>query len=229
MRRLERNRLPPHLQRAGKCRAHGAGARRPRRARARHRRQLAGRHRRDRGPPRSRAGGGLGSAPRAEGGPGAGLHRRFSPRADGGRRADPRDGLRLLARPRRRAPADRGDPRGRSRPRIPVRAGRSSAQLGRDPALQLLLGLPVRDLTGGFKCYRRAVLEALPLEEIHSRGYAFQIETTYRTVRKGFRVKEVPITFVDRVEGGSKMSQTIVLEAVWKVPLFRLAAARGRF
>ncbi len=94
---------------------------------------------------------------------------------------------------------------------------------------QLLLGLPVRDLTGGFKCYRRAVLEALPLEEIHSRGYAFQIETTYRAVRKGFRVKEVPITFVDRIEGGSKMSQTIVLEAVWKVPLFRLAAARGRF
>jgi dolichol-phosphate mannosyltransferase len=94
---------------------------------------------------------------------------------------------------------------------------------------QLLLGLPVRDLTGGFKCYRRAVLEALPLEEIHSRGYAFQIETTYRALRKGFRVKEVPITFVDRVEGGSKMSQTIVLEAVWKVPLFRLAAARGRF
>src|SRR6266542_3630907 len=76
---------------------------------------------------------------------------------------------------------------------------------------QLLLGLPVRDLTGGFKCYRRAVLEALPLEEIHSRGYAFQIETTYRAVRKGFRVKEVPITFVDRIEGGSKMSQTIVL------------------
>jgi dolichol-phosphate mannosyltransferase len=94
---------------------------------------------------------------------------------------------------------------------------------------QLLLGLPVRDLTGGFKCYRRAVLEALPLEEIHSRGYAFQIETTYRALRKGFRVKEVPITFVDRIEGGSKMSQTIVLEAVWKVPLFRLAAARGRF
>jgi dolichol-phosphate mannosyltransferase len=94
---------------------------------------------------------------------------------------------------------------------------------------QLLLGLAVRDLTGGFKCYRRAVLEALPLEEIHSKGYAFQIETTYRAVRKGFRVKEVPITFVDRIEGGSKMSQTIVLEAVWKVPLFRLAAARGRF
>ncbi|MFL5937182.1 MAG: polyprenol monophosphomannose synthase, partial [Gaiellaceae bacterium] len=72
---------------------------------------------------------------------------------------------------------------------------------------QLILGLPVRDLTGGFKCYRRAVVEALPLDEIHSKGYAFQIETTYRTVRKGFSVREVPIVFVDRVEGGSKMSR----------------------
>jgi dolichol-phosphate mannosyltransferase len=94
---------------------------------------------------------------------------------------------------------------------------------------QVLLGAPVRDLTGGFKCYRRAVLEALPLDEIHSKGYAFQIETTYRTLRKGFRVREVPITFVDRVEGGSKMSKTIVVEAVWKVPLLRLEALRGLF
>jgi dolichol-phosphate mannosyltransferase len=87
---------------------------------------------------------------------------------------------------------------------------------------QLLLGLRIRDLTGGFKCYRRAVLEALPLDEIHSKGYAFQIETTYRALRKGFRVVEVPITFADRVEGGSKMSKAIVLEAVWKVPLLQL-------
>jgi dolichol-phosphate mannosyltransferase len=94
---------------------------------------------------------------------------------------------------------------------------------------QVILGLPVRDLTGGFKCYRRAVLEALPLDEIHSRGYAFQIETTYRTLRKGFRVREVPITFVDRIEGGSKMSKSIVVEAVWKVPALRLAALRGAF
>ena len=93
---------------------------------------------------------------------------------------------------------------------------------------QVLLGLPVRDLTGGFKCYRRAVLEALPLDEIHSKGYAFQIETTYRTMRKGFRVSEIPITFVDRLEGGSKMSRGIVVEAVWKVPALRLAALRGR-
>jgi dolichol-phosphate mannosyltransferase len=93
---------------------------------------------------------------------------------------------------------------------------------------QVLLGLPVRDLTGGFKCYRRAVLEALPLDEIHSKGYAFQIETTYRALRKGFRVREVPITFVDREEGGSKMSRSIVFEAVWKVPELRLEALRGQ-
>jgi dolichol-phosphate mannosyltransferase len=93
---------------------------------------------------------------------------------------------------------------------------------------QLLLGAPVRDLTGGFKCYRRAALEALPLDEIHAKGYAFQIETTYRALRKGFRVREVPITFVDRLEGGSKMSKTIVVEAVWKVPLLRLQALRGQ-
>jgi dolichol-phosphate mannosyltransferase len=93
---------------------------------------------------------------------------------------------------------------------------------------QVLLGLPVRDLTGGFKCYRRAVLEALPLDEIHSKGYAFQIETTYRALRKGFRVVEVPIQFVDREVGGSKMSRSIVVEGMWKVPLLRLAAARGR-
>ncbi len=94
---------------------------------------------------------------------------------------------------------------------------------------QVLLQLGIRDLTGGFKCFRRAVLEALPLDAVHSKGYAFQIEMTYRALRKGYRVREVPITFVDRVEGGSKMSRAIVLEAVWKVPLLRLAALLGRF
>jgi len=94
---------------------------------------------------------------------------------------------------------------------------------------QVLLGLPVRDLTGGFKCYRRAVLEALPLDEIHSKGYAFQIETTYRAMRKGFSVREIPITFADRLEGGSKMSRAIVAEGVWKVPALRIAALLGRF
>jgi dolichol-phosphate mannosyltransferase len=93
---------------------------------------------------------------------------------------------------------------------------------------RVLLGVRVRDLTGGFKCFRREVLEALPLDEIHSRGYAFQIELTYRALRRGFRVREVPIRFVDREVGGSKMSRAIVLEAIWKVPLLRLAALRGR-
>jgi dolichol-phosphate mannosyltransferase len=93
---------------------------------------------------------------------------------------------------------------------------------------QVILGVPVKDLTGGFKCYRRKVLETIGLHAIHSKGYAFQIETTYRTLRAGFRVVEVPITFVDREVGGSKMSKTIVLEAVWKVPLLRLSTLGRR-
>jgi dolichol-phosphate mannosyltransferase len=94
---------------------------------------------------------------------------------------------------------------------------------------RVLLGVPVRDLTGGFKCYRRAVLEAIDLDAISSKGYAFQIETTYRALRAGFRVVEVPIRFVDREEGGSKMSRRIVLEAIWRVPALRLKAMAGRF
>ena len=93
---------------------------------------------------------------------------------------------------------------------------------------QLLLGLRVRDLTGGFKCYRRAVLEGIDLDAVSSAGYAFQIETTYRAIRAGFGVVEVPITFVDREQGGSKMSRAIVLEAIWRVPVLRLAALLGR-
>jgi dolichol-phosphate mannosyltransferase len=93
---------------------------------------------------------------------------------------------------------------------------------------QLLLSSRIRDLTGGFKCYRREVLEAIDLASVDSRGYAFQIETTYRAVRAGFRVVELPITFADREVGGSKMSRSIVLEAIWKVPQLRLAALRGR-
>ena len=93
---------------------------------------------------------------------------------------------------------------------------------------RMVLGAPVRDLTGGFKCYRRTVLETIDLEAIHSKGYAFQIETTYRALRAGFRVVEIPITFVDREAGGSKMSKAIVAEAIWKVPGLRLAALVGR-
>ena len=94
---------------------------------------------------------------------------------------------------------------------------------------RLVLGVGVRDLTGGFKCYRRAALEAIDLDAVASRGYAFQIETTYRVLRSGLRVVEVPIRFVDRELGGSKMSRRIVLEAMWKVPLLRIAALTGRF
>jgi len=93
---------------------------------------------------------------------------------------------------------------------------------------RVLLGAPVHDLTGGFKCYRRAVLESIDLDSVHSKGYAFQIETTYRTLRQGFRVVEVPIRFADRTEGTSKMSRAIVLEAVTRVPALRLAALAGR-
>ena len=84
-----------------------------------------------------------------------------------------------------------------------------------------VLGLPVRDLTGGFKCFRRAVLEHLDLDEVHADGYGFQIELTYCAVKAGFKVVEVPITFRDRRVGQSKMNARIALEAVWKVPALR--------
>jgi dolichol-phosphate mannosyltransferase len=93
---------------------------------------------------------------------------------------------------------------------------------------RIILGVKVRDLTGGFKCYRRAVLETIDLDAVDSKGYAFQIETTYRTLRAGFKVVEVPITFADREVGGSKMSKAIVAEAIWKVPGLRLKALFGR-
>ena len=93
---------------------------------------------------------------------------------------------------------------------------------------RVLLGVKVQDLTGGFKCYRRRVLEAIDLDAIETKGYAFQIETTYRVLRAGFKVVEVPITFADREVGGSKMSKAIVAEAIWKVPGLRLAALFGR-
>jgi len=83
------------------------------------------------------------------------------------------------------------------------------------------LRLPVRDLTGGFKCFRREVLEAIDLESIEAHGYAFQVETTYRALKLGFRVTELPIVFRDRREGTSKMSKSIVAEAIWRVPAMR--------
>ena len=85
-----------------------------------------------------------------------------------------------------------------------------------------VLGIPVRDLTGGFKCFRREVLETLDLESIQADGYGFQIELTYCAIRAGFRVVEVPIVFRDRQAGVSKMSARIAVEAVWKVPALRM-------
>jgi dolichol-phosphate mannosyltransferase len=93
---------------------------------------------------------------------------------------------------------------------------------------RLMLGVPIRDLTGGFKCFRRWVLESLDLSHVRAGGYAFQIELTYRTLRMGGRVVELPSTFSDRTLGNSKMCRSIVIEAVRQVPALRLQAARGR-
>jgi len=87
---------------------------------------------------------------------------------------------------------------------------------------RLVLGVPVRDLTGGFKCFHRRVLETIDLDGVHADGYGFQIELTYRAVQAGFTVAEVPITFRERRVGRSKMTARIALEAVWKVPALRL-------
>jgi dolichol-phosphate mannosyltransferase len=88
-----------------------------------------------------------------------------------------------------------------------------------------ILRVKVADLTGGFKCFRRQVLESLDLGSVHAEGYGFQIELTYRAVRAGFRVKEIPIVFRERQAGLSKMTARIAVEAVWKVPLLRLRRA----
>jgi dolichol-phosphate mannosyltransferase len=92
-----------------------------------------------------------------------------------------------------------------------------------------LLLMPVHDASGGFKCFRREVLESIHLEKIDAAGMvSFQVEATYRALRKGFRVVEVPIVFTDRTAGQSKMSRAVALEAVWRVPRLRLAALRGK-
>ena len=105
-------------------------------------------------------------------------------------------------------------------------AARRAISRGGSAYARLVLGLEVRDLTGGFKCFRREVLEAIDLGTIQSRGYAFQVETTYRAIRAGFRVVEVPIVFRDRRVGTSKMGGAIVAEAALRVPLLRLGARR---
>ncbi|HWJ42021.1 MAG TPA: polyprenol monophosphomannose synthase [Solirubrobacterales bacterium] len=103
---------------------------------------------------------------------------------------------------------------------------RRAVSRGGSTYARLVLGLDVRDLTGGFKCFRREVLEAIDLDEVDARGYGFQIEMTYRAVRAGFKVVEVPIVFRDRRVGSSKMDTSIVAEAVWRVPLLRFGKSR---
>lgn len=89
-------------------------------------------------------------------------------------------------------------------------------------------GMPLTDATGGFKCFRRAVLESIDLTKVQSNGYSFQIEMSFRATRKGFRLLEIPIVFVDRLEGQSKMNKRIVREAIWMVPWLRLSGWIGR-
>ena len=105
---------------------------------------------------------------------------------------------------------------------------RRFVSLGGNLYAQVILCSRLRDLTGGFKCFRARVLETIDLDAISARGYAFQIETTYRVIRAGFRVVEVPISFSDREHGHSKMSKAIVGEAIWQVPLLRVRALAGR-
>jgi dolichol-phosphate mannosyltransferase len=100
--------------------------------------------------------------------------------------------------------------------------------LGANLYARIVTGLPLTDCTGGFKCFRREVLEAIDLDQVRSNGYAFQIEMSFRAWKKGFRLKEIPIIFHDRVEGQSKMSRKIVREAVWMVWWLRLQSLLGR-
>jgi len=106
--------------------------------------------------------------------------------------------------------------------------GRRAVSRGGSLYAKLLLGVGVNDLTGGFKCFRREVLEGLDLTSIGTDGYGFQIEVTYRAIQAGFRVTEVPIHFRERRVGASKMSARIALEAFWKVPALRLRNAARR-
>jgi dolichol-phosphate mannosyltransferase len=92
---------------------------------------------------------------------------------------------------------------------------------------RMITGMPVRDATGGFKCFRRKVLESIDLDKVQSNGYSFQIEMTFKAYKKGFKIKEIPIVFMDRVKGTSKMSKKIVHEAVFMVWKLRLRSILG--
>ena len=100
--------------------------------------------------------------------------------------------------------------------------------LGANAYARWITGLPLTDSTGGFKCFRRSVLQAIDLDAVRSNGYAFQIEMSFRAWKKGFRITEVPIIFHDRVEGQSKMNKRIVREAIWMVWWLRLQAILGK-
>jgi len=100
--------------------------------------------------------------------------------------------------------------------------------VGANQYARMVTGLPITDSTGGFKCFRRKVLEAIDFSRVRSNGYAFQIEMSFRAWRKGFRIVEIPIVFTDRVEGQSKMSRRIVREAIWMVWSLRLRSLVGR-
>jgi dolichol-phosphate mannosyltransferase len=100
--------------------------------------------------------------------------------------------------------------------------------LGANQYARWITGMDIMDSTGGFKCFRRRVLEAIDLERVRSNGYAFQIEMSFRAWKKGFRLVEIPIVFTDRVEGQSKMNKRIVREAIWMVWWLRLKSMMGR-
>ena len=100
--------------------------------------------------------------------------------------------------------------------------------LGANQYARCITGLPITDSTGGFKCFRRRVLEAIDFDRVRSNGYAFQIEMSFRAWKKGFRLVEIPIVFTDRVEGQSKMNKRIVREAIWMVWWLRLKSLAGQ-
>ncbi len=106
--------------------------------------------------------------------------------------------------------------------------GRLLLSYGANIYARVVTGLKLCDATGGFKCFRRRVLEAIDLDAVHSNGYAFQIEMSLRATKKGFKIKEIPIVFVDRSDGTSKMSGRIVREAIWMVWRLRFQAIMGR-
>ena len=134
---------------------------------------------------------------------------------------------RLLDAARTRRPGDRLALRRRRRGQ---RLGRGAAAISRGGSVysRLVLGVEVHDLTGGFKCFRREVLEAIDLDSIEVRGYAFQVEMTYRAIQLGFSVVEVPIVFRDRRAGESKMDGAIVAEAIFQLPRLRFGSHHVR-